>query len=203
MTFPVQRLYHATRKENLDSILRDGLLTKHYGAVHGEMDYRPAGPSVYFSRHPQSSNVNTYLFDKGSAEIVVIEIDPTSLDPALCYPDDSMFYILDGDWLEEYEDVSPREQANIVNAFSLKYRIGLDLAQKIFDQAMELGEGHYPQILQPIWRELLSIEGEIAYLGDVPAAAILGWKPYDDPEIRPWIGQRKRGLETDVLGMEI
>jgi len=56
-------LYHATRRSSLDAIMKEGLLSRFHGKIHGAMEYGPAGDSVYLSRMKQSNNLNAALFD--------------------------------------------------------------------------------------------------------------------------------------------
>lgn len=179
-------LYHATRTANLPSILAQGLLTSHYGKVHGEMEYAPAGPSVYLSRHENSSNLNSDLFrtedESENAPVSVLMIDADQLDPDLFRPDDSFFYILDEEYLESWEDIDDGEKAGLVREFSTRYSISEDSALDLLTRCAEEGEAEYSAILAPIWREILAVEGEVSYLGDVPASAIIEISPYEAPE---------------------
>lgn len=181
--FPVPRLYHATRMENMPSILSRGLLTQHYGKVHGEMDYAPAGPSVYLSRHETSSNLNANLFarneDGSPAQVVLLEIDPEQLDPDLVYPDDSMLYAMDEMCLENWEDDDEEERSRICAAYAERYGIGEEQARRLIIACDEEGEDRYPHILKEIWREFLLVEGEIAYMGNIPPCAILAVREHD------------------------
>lgn len=180
--FP-DRFYHATRRASLDSILQTGLLTARFGEIHGAMEYRPAGPSVYISRHPLSGNLNTALF--GDGEVVVLEIDPASLDPDLAYPDDLLMFILDEEFLsgcDRPEDLD----AGIIDSFAARFSLERGKAERILTAALEApDESAYPGILKEMWPEYLEAEGELAYLGDIPAAAIIGWCEYKHPYSGP------------------
>lgn len=180
--FP-HRLYHATRYSNLDSILRDGLLTARYGEVHGAMEYKPAGPSVYLSASPVSGNLNTALFD--GRDVVVLEIDPASLDPDLAYPDDLLMFMLDEEFLADLDAPEDLDK-EAIDEFSARFGMDPDKAGRILIAALEApDETAYPAILKEMWPEYLEAEGEIAYLGDVPASAIREWRFYSPPAAGP------------------
>lgn len=94
-------LYHATLESNIASILKEGLLCKHHGVIHGQMEYRPP-KAVYLSRLPQSNNLHANLFATASAkkeEVCVLQVDSDKLDKTKFVPDDCFFYILDQEHL--------------------------------------------------------------------------------------------------------
>lgn len=186
MTGLPHRLYHATRHANLASILQDGLLAARYGEVHGAMDYAPAGPSVYLSANSMSGNLNAALFDGGADAVVLIEIDPAGLDPDLVYPDDLLMFMLDEEFLADLE-IPEELDGGKIDSFAARFEMDWDKAEWILIAALEApDESAYPAILKEMWPEFLKAEGEISYLGDVPAEAIRGWRfyplPASDPE---------------------
>lgn len=185
MTGFTDRLYHATRRASLGSILQDGLLASRFGEIHGAMEYRPAGPSVYLSCNPMSGNLNSALFDDGAEAVVLIEIDPAGLDPDRAYPDDLLMFILDEEILAGCDGPGDLDDT-IINGFVERFSVERAKAERILTAALEAAdETAYPAILKEMWPEYLMAEGEIAYLGDIPAAAIVGWRDYPYPKCDP------------------
>lgn len=187
-SFPFPHLYHATRARNVEDIRARGLLSSFYGDVHGTMDYAPAGDSVYLSRHEFSSNLNMNLFtgsDGKPEEVVVLTIDASHLDPDLVFPDDSMLYAMDEQVIGEWEDETDEERAEIVRSFSERYGVSEAEGLEVIEACLRDGERGYPHALKRIWPQLLRVEGEVAYMGDVPPEAIVGVKPYDRQARRP------------------
>ena len=176
-------LYHATRLASFESILQEGLLADRYGEVHGAMDYAPAGPSVYLSAKLLSGNLNTALFDSGP--VILLKIDTAALDPDLAYPDDLLMYMLDEEFLVECEGPEDLDRETI-EEFADRFGMERDKAERILTAALQAGDdAAYPAILKEMWPEYLKTEGEIAYLGDVPATAIVGWRFYPQPDSDP------------------
>ncbi len=179
-------LRHATKHSNLDSIVRDGLLAKHYGAVHGKMEYAPAGPSVYLSRHKHSNNLNTALFDGGDP-VVVLEIDAAALDQDLIYPDECLFAMIDEEFLPDPDEAPEGEGfEGAVEEFAEHFGMSKKKARAILAAcAGASSEAEYPTITKSMWKEYLKAEGEIAYLGDIPPTAIKGWHLHPDSPALP------------------
>ena len=177
-------LRHATKHANLEAILCDGLLTRHYGAVHGRMDHAPAGPSVYLSRHEHSNNLNTALFEDDDA-VIVLEIDAAALDEAHIYPDEALFVLIDEDFLPDPDEpVDGEEFAEATEEFADHFGMSRKKARAILEAcARAASNADYPAITKSMWGEYLKAEGEIAYLGDIPPSAIKGWHLH--PESRP------------------
>ena len=174
-------LRHATRHSNLDSIVQDGLLAKHYGAVHGRMEYAPVGPSVYLSRHRHSSNLNTALFDSGDP-VIVLDLDAAALDENLIYPDECLFAMIDEEFLPDPDEpLDGEEFEGAVEEFSEHFGMSKKKARTILTACAEAAsDAEYPAITKVMWKEYLKVEGEIAYLGDIPSSAIKGWHLHPD-----------------------
>lgn len=160
---PYPFLYHATRKANLPSIRQNGLLTRHYGAVHGGMDIHPPKPAIYLARGRSSNNLHTSLFD--GTPLVVLKIDATKLDPNEMWPDDAIYTA----FANEEVFTTARQ---VAQAF------GLDLpqAKELLERLENASEDELPLLLKPCWRWYLSWKrgGEVAYTADIPPSAIVG-----------------------------
>lgn len=172
------KLYHATRKDNLPSIMSEGLKTAHYGDVHGCMEYALSEPCIYLSSRPESGNLNGNLFEEGGEryEVVVIEIDATGLNPDKFYPDDALYYMIDEDYMEFWENEA--ERPHLISDFAEHFSMSEDKAERMLSSCYEHGEGHYQHILKEMWKEYIEKEGEVAYAADVPPSAILAINPY-------------------------
>ncbi|MEP3669202.1 MAG: hypothetical protein ABJN42_20945 [Roseibium sp.] len=175
-------LYHATGLKAFNAILEEGLRTEHFGAVHGAMEYAPAGPSIYLSRHESSSNLNTALFDEGTDRVRLLKIDTSYLDVDLIYPDDALMYLVDEDYLEDCETFKDLTRP-IISDFAERFGMNLNKARRVLTSCLEDGEKGYPAALREMWPEYLKVEGEVAYLGDIDPEAVCGWKAYCD---RQW-----------------
>lgn len=183
------RLHHATRLSNLEAIMSRGLQAKFYGAVHGSMEYTPPEPAVYLSTSINSNNLHTHLFAKCDPEvddIIVLEIDTAQLDPQRYFPDDAFFYALDRDYCEDGADLEEGELKEYVDErvddfcdqFGVDKKKGCRLL-KAFCQADGSPESYAP-LAKELAHEYLAAQGEVAYLGDVPASAIIGWHYHPD-----------------------
>ena len=172
------KLYHATRRDNLPSIMSEGLKTAHYGDVHGRMEYALSEPCVYLSSRPESGNLNGNLFEEDGEryEVVVIEIDATGLDPDKFYPDDALYYVIDEDYTEFWENEP--ERPHLIADFSARFSMDEHKAERLLSSCYERGEEHYQHILKEMWKEYMAAEGEVAYASDVPISAILSVRPY-------------------------
>lgn len=173
------RWYHATRRSCVGAIRREGLRTAFHGAIHGSMEYPPVAPSVYLSRNFPPQNINTALFSNPDDPVMILEIDGRHLDPALIYPDDLLGDILDSEFLEFVEDEADIER--IAPEMAAMFRLEIDKAARIMRRCMAAeDEREYPAILKDMWVEYAAAEGEIAYAGDVPAAAIGAMQPWPE-----------------------
>lgn len=179
----IRSLFHATRLSWLPSIMENGLLSSFHGRVHGEMDYAPPERAVYLSRHENSNNLNAKLFDEREPgdQVVVLEIDAMALDVEKYFPDDAFFHMLDCDFNIEEADCSVAAFVE-ENRADFAARFGLDgeKAERLLGQfcSSDGDMESYAPIARQMAREYLAAQGEIAYLGDVPASAILGWKTH-------------------------
>jgi hypothetical protein len=156
-------LYHATRSSNVNSIQSEGLRVSKYGEVHGKMDFFPPTPCIYLSRHPQSSNLHTSLFD-GGQPVVVFAIDITKLDPDNFYPDDAIGYA----FADEEILSSPRAVQRALGVSS-------SVASEIFEQLENATDENLVAILKPFWKWWLvnRLGGEVAYAANIPNDAII------------------------------
>jgi hypothetical protein len=179
------RLYHATRLSNLDAILAQGLLSSHYGAVHGSMEYPPPENAVYLSSLADSSNLNSALFNKCDAEtddVIVLEIDPVHLDAARYFPDDAFFYALDDQYCENTDGLEDDELEEYVSEmlddFCAQFGVDPKKGRRLLTAFCEADGSpeSYAPIAKELAHEYLGAQGEVAYLGDVPAAAIVSWR---------------------------
>ncbi len=169
------RLYHATRSSNLDAILKEGLLARFWGAVHGGMEIHPPKPAVYLSRSRDSDNLHTSLFDGGP--VVIIAVDASRLDEAECWPDDAIYQA----FAEERILTTPRQ-------VSAAFGVGSREARSILARLENARDEELPALLKPCWRWYLESRdgGEVAYTADVPPDAIVGYRflertlPMDD-----------------------
>lgn len=154
---------------------------RYYGKVHGEMEYKPAGPSVYLSRHEHSNNLNTALFEDNQEDpVIVLEIDGSYLDQEKIYPDEALFYFIDEAILPD-PDLDPNDPGfkeefmEAATDFAIRYGMSLTRARQLLMRFFEDDGSNYPEISREMWRHYLAVDGEIAYLGDIPPQAILGW----------------------------
>ncbi|MDW1583048.1 hypothetical protein R7Q39_11810 [Vibrio sp. 947] len=153
-------LYHATTKSNAFKILKEGFKRDHCGLIHGEMECRPEEKTLYFSKHQESSNLHTNLFD--SEEVVIIEIDSSYLKLDQLYPDDSFYVgIVQEELFADVEDVIK------------EFDIPIEEAEYLIEQTFELSNKNAIDY-KPFALWYLSKEGEVSIAHDVPKEAILG-----------------------------
>ncbi len=155
-------LHHATRKANVASIEQHGLLTRHYGEVHGGMEIHPPKPAVYLARDRRSNNLHRDLFD--GAPLVVLTIDTSSLDLQEMWPDDALYTAFG------HEEVFTTAR-QVARAFDLSLPNAKDLLVRLEDAR----DDALPLLLKPCWSWYLSWRrgGEVAYTADIPASAIV------------------------------
>ena len=154
-------LYHATLRENLASIMTNGLLASRYGAIHGSMEYPPPVPCVYLSRDETSNNLHTALT---SNDYVVLKIDMSALDPTLFYPDDAFGQaVMDADYLSDEQE--------IMDALGVDHQAADELLEKISNVT---DNDSVIALLKPFWRFWLNHPhgGEVSYAGNIPPKAI-------------------------------
>ncbi len=171
------KLYHATPISNLASILEYGLKSS-FHARNGTVDYKPAGPSVYLSRHEASSNLVTSIFCAPNDPVIVLEIDADQLDPDKMYPDDCIGAILERFWVDDDEQTGQPEKESFDDSateFAKHFGMSVEKARDILMRTGTAQEDEIPEIVKCMTQEYMNTEGEIAYLGDVPPTCILGW----------------------------
>ncbi len=182
------KLYHATKKSNLENILKNGLQTNYYGKVHGSMEYGPPSPAVYVSTNEKSSNLNSNLFNDTNDPVIILQLNTKYLDSSMFFPDDAFFYMLFEDWLCDVDEMVDDELQEYINqsldTFAEQFGIlDKEKASRIFIQlctcADDMTEFH--KIAKHIGLEYLIAQGEAAYLGDIPKEAIITWNYYIDP----------------------
>lgn len=160
--FPFPYLYHVTRESNLESILRDGLKTSHYGSVHGEMDIHPPEPAIYLSRRAKSNNLHSDLFD--GSKLVILKITTQHLDPTEAWPDDAIYSMFSDEYV-------------FANASQVAAAFGIDRLQgkEMLSRLENASDADLPLMLKPVWNWYLKWRpgGEIAYTKDIPASAIV------------------------------
>ncbi len=159
-------LYHATRSENLPSIMSAGLQPAYCGEVHGAMEIRPPVPTVYLSRHPQSNNLHSELF-VGGAAVVVLKVRPAVIDWRQAWPDDGLFAAFAQE--EIFEDA-----AEIAETF----RVPLAEAEAFLDALTKLENAELAAALQPFARWYLAEHGEISVAHSIAPAYILEARDY-------------------------
>jgi hypothetical protein len=156
-----QFLYHATPRQNLQSIMTRGLLVDRYGEIHGSMEYAPPVPCIYLSRDTTSNNLHTNLT---STDYIVLKIDMSALDPNLFYPDDAFGQaVMDEEYLTD--------ELEIMRALG----VDEDTAAALLEQISEItGSEGVIALLKPFWRYWLAHPdgGEVAYAGNIPPSAI-------------------------------
>lgn len=148
-------MFHVTTESNARKILEEGLLTKNMGKIHGSMDTQPIEPVVYLSRHPDSNNLNSALFDTNE-KIVSLHINPKCIDLSKIYPDDGMFAAIgNDDYFETTEEI-----AELLN-------IPMEEAQYIYEKTYEVNSDNLEE-----WKCFalfyLFTEGEISVAHDIP-----------------------------------
>jgi hypothetical protein len=188
-------LYHATLRSNLDSIKESGILRANYGAIHGAMEYAPPEKAVYLSTSEESGNLNSALFDKEGpeTEVIVLRIRASDLRQDAFYPDDAFFYKLDETFCEDAEDLAedPAELREFIKEMTAAFcdLSGLDPKEGARTlMAFLRSEGtadEYAVIARKMGGfQYLLRQGEAAYLGDVPASAILDWEFHPDSKVK-------------------
>lgn len=178
-------LYHATKRSNLDSILKEGLTVKHYGEVHGSMEYGPPESAVYLSTCENSNNLNCRLFTECGVDdaVIVLRIDSSKLNADKYFPDDAFFYMLDDIYCADTDEMTSSELKEFVDEMYLDFATQFGFkdnkkAKRILsafcksDGSME----EYSDIAKKMGLEYLVGQGETAYLGDINPEAILDWK---------------------------
>lgn len=164
---PVPYLYHATRESSVESILKNGLMVKYFGAIHedSELHHRKTG-AIYLSRKNKSGNLPENLF---SEPVVVLKIDTDYLDPRYIWPDD-YFYTL---W----------EKGEIffdTNGIGLILGINHTDAEDLYGEMLAATDQTLPFLLRPFWRWYLMSDdgGEIAYTKDISPNAVISVDKY-------------------------
>lgn len=177
MAYLDKKLYHATLAQNLPSIIEHGLLSSHYGAIHGETDTPPNQPSVFLSRKPQSDNLHVSLFEQGPESVVVLEIDASFLDETLFTPDD-FFLSLFVDMVTDPSETEEEQITNLISWLDISDNQARDVIGKMSEATSVAQE---QDAVRELWTAYLNHEdgGEVAYAGDVPASAIIGWRPLE------------------------
>lgn len=183
----IDYLYHATRKSNLDSIMKNGIQTKYYGQVHGRMDYMPPNPAVYLSKFEHSNNLNTRLFSecKDDDSVIILKIDITKLDAQKMFPDDAFFYMLDDLYCCDADEMDSKEKKAFIDDniddFMSDFGFSDEIKARTLFKAFLNSDGSmaaYSKIAKKMAVEYLIGQGEIAYLADISPTAILGYENY-------------------------
>jgi hypothetical protein len=152
-------LYHVTPKENLESILKNGLQIKFFGEIHEEMEVRPASDNIYLSKFKESNNLNNNIYTRG--DLVSLKIDISSLDTSLMYPDDAFFNAFaNEDYLVDAEEISK------------EFNINIDEATRLLDILDNLNDKDFAETVKPLATLYLKSQGEISYSTDIKSDAI-------------------------------
>ncbi len=115
----IPALYHVTTESNAKDILKNGLNTSFMGKNHGSMEIQPQKQLVFLSRHPNSNNLNSSIYESGD-KLVSLEINPEILILDDIYPDDGMFAAIGQEELfETIEEIKelldiPYDEAEII-----------------------------------------------------------------------------------------
>ena len=152
-------MYHVTKKENLKSIKKDGLLVSKYGDVHGEMEIKPPSPAIYLSTSPNSNNLNTNL---SGHELVSLKIDTSYIDIKNIYIDDG-FYVAYGNEQVFYE---PDDTAYDLN-------ISEDDAEILLDYMETLSNNNIMLKTRFLLGWYLKNHGEISVTQNIPPESIV------------------------------
>lgn len=161
------RMYHVTKKENLDSILKHGLQTKKYGEVHGSMSIAPPKPSVYISIHPESNNLHTEL---SGFDLVSLQIDASYIDLKNVYIDDG-FYAAFGNEQVFYDEDEVSDDLNI----------DLDEAEKLLRYLETLSDDKIVSKTRFLIGWYIQEHGELAVTQNIPPNAIIDFKDIHNP----------------------
>ncbi|MFS1430164.1 hypothetical protein LMH73_024390, partial [Vibrio splendidus] len=132
-----------------------------------EMEIRPAEKTIYLSKFPTGSNLNSDLFTKNE-EVMVLEISPRLIRLDSIYPDDSFFVGIANE--ELFEDID-----DIMSEFD----IPLEEAEYLHEQLWELTEDN-THLYKPFALWFLHRDGEISVSHDIPKEAIVSIVKHPD-----------------------
>lgn len=164
-------LYHATRMDYLPSILKEGLKTTHYGKIHGQMAIRPPCKCVYLSRHKNSNNLNSNLFES-DPKLVVLEISTDDINLESIYPDDALFCGFGNE--DVFEDAD-----EIVEATGWS----LEKSEAFLKELEKTPDIELANKMKFLWPWYLEEHGEIAVAQDIPASSIVRIRNYSSGKI--------------------
>lgn len=167
--FPV--LYHATRMDYLSSILKNGLKTEHYGKIHGQMAIKPPHKCVYLSKHKNSNNLNTSMFEDNS-KIVVLELKTDGIDLASIYPDDALYCGFGNE--DVFTDADEIAEATGWN---------LEKSEAFLEELERTADIDLANKMKFLWQWYLEEHGEIAVAQDIPASSIVRIRDYTSGKI--------------------
>lgn len=155
----IPAMYHVTTRSRAEKIMKEGLMCRHMGDIHGSMDVQPQEAVVYLSKFPNSNNLHTNLFDS-EEELVSLEIDPSYINKNKIYPDDGMFAAIGMEALFEDEE-------DIKSIFDIDH----NEAEILLAQCFNLSNDTVKE-----WKVFamwyLITEGEISISHDIPKEAI-------------------------------
>jgi len=149
------KLYHVTKKSNLESIMKEGLSLKYF-LKQSQYGDQTSGEAIYLSRYPQGNNLPSTLLEE---ERVSIVLELSSLDESLFHPDDGIYWAFSNEVMFHDEDLE-----EIKEAFSLD---SLEAAEEKLEYLDSLTDKELVSVFKPLWRWYLQKEGELSYRGDI------------------------------------
>lgn len=149
------KLYHVTKKENLESIKQNGLL-KAYHLKQSQYPDTTSGEAIYLSTNMNGNNLPINLY---SHDLISLEIDLSSLSLSLIRPDDGIY------WAYGHEEMFVEDDLDEVrSAFGLSTN---EEAMSKLEILEELEDHELVDAFKDLGMWYLNQEGEIAYLGDI------------------------------------
>lgn len=154
------KLYHITYKKNLDNIKKLGLL-KSLHLSNSHYEDITSGEAVYLSKYPKGNNLPIHMHGK---ELISLEINLSSLNKDLIYPDDGLYWAFNNEIIFTEDDLE-----EIREAFNLQDD---NEAMKKLEYLDTLTDDDLAKEFKGLWYWYLIKEGEIAYKADIPYSLI-------------------------------
>lgn len=154
------KLYHVTKKSNLESIKKEGLSLRYF-LTQSKYEEQTSGPAIYLSKFIQGNNLPCSLFEY---ELISLQIDLKNLEISKIRPDDAIFFAFAQEHMFHEDDLE-----EIQKAFHLaneeEARLKLDYLDSLTDTQLV-------EEFKNLGLYYLEEEGEIAYLDNIPFESI-------------------------------